>query len=730
MADTVAYVRAVEQLRDRRARRPRARRVRAGSHDYPGVWVEPDGRRPARSPPSACGCRRGRSMHGFALNVDPDLRMFDHIVPCGIADKAVTSLAAEGVDVDDAPRSSTPWPRRARRARGGAPATSGPTSSGATAPTTWRRSPGARARATPVRSASSRRRRAHADGGASVRLRAGCAEAGVTDGLADRQPQARVDAGQGPHSATEYRDCKRDHARPRPRHRVRGGRLPQPLRVLGRRHGHVHDQRRALHPGLRVLPGRHPPPRSRSTPTSPTGSPRPSSAWACASPCVTTVARDDLRRRRRRARSPRPSRPSAAARPGMPGRGADPRLQGRRRRARPRSSRPRPDVLNHNIETVARLQRAVRPSAGYARSLAVLARAKAAGLTTKSGHHRRAWARPTTRSSQTLADLAGGRRRHRHHRPVPAPHHRTTCRSPAGWTPEEFDALRPHRRGRWASPTSRPARSPGQLPRPPGRAAATAPLGDPLERGVGMTDDGRLSAVGRTAPGKTAGADHSSGFVDAAPVLRGHRADRRRRPRQPLAQGRRHVPGARRAHRSPTSTSPAAASRPIAHLRENGRMTVHVLRRSRASPQHRAASTARGRVRARPATTASTSWSPVARPRRALAQRHPWSTSTGSRRRVATRCPFMATSSERAHASTDVVPSARSPEELVDYRAQKNAARIDGLPGLNGTDLSSNLAAVRSPTGYAGRLDRVRTGDGRAGRRRRAAVGRAPTCPG
>jgi lipoic acid synthetase len=45
----------------------------------------------------------------------------------------------------------------------------------------------------------------------------------------------------------------------------------------------------------------------------------------------------------------------------------------------------RPDVLNHNIETVARLQRAVRPSAGYARSLAVLARAGQAGLLTKSG---------------------------------------------------------------------------------------------------------------------------------------------------------------------------------------------------------------------------------------------------------------------------------------------------------------------------------------------------------
>jgi lipoic acid synthetase len=45
----------------------------------------------------------------------------------------------------------------------------------------------------------------------------------------------------------------------------------------------------------------------------------------------------------------------------------------------------RPDVLNHNLETVARLQRAVRPSAGYARSLALLGRARTAGLVTKSG---------------------------------------------------------------------------------------------------------------------------------------------------------------------------------------------------------------------------------------------------------------------------------------------------------------------------------------------------------
>src|SRR5256886_9324832 len=63
--------------------------------EYPGVWIED--RKIA-----AIGVRlsRGRSMHGFALNVDPDLTMFQHIVPCGIADKQVTSMAAEGVIVE------------------------------------------------------------------------------------------------------------------------------------------------------------------------------------------------------------------------------------------------------------------------------------------------------------------------------------------------------------------------------------------------------------------------------------------------------------------------------------------------------------------------------------------------------------------------------------------------------------------------------------------------------
>jgi lipoic acid synthetase len=45
----------------------------------------------------------------------------------------------------------------------------------------------------------------------------------------------------------------------------------------------------------------------------------------------------------------------------------------------------RPDVLNHNLETIARLQKRVRPSAAYERSLAVLERAADAGLVAKSG---------------------------------------------------------------------------------------------------------------------------------------------------------------------------------------------------------------------------------------------------------------------------------------------------------------------------------------------------------
>ncbi len=69
-----------------------------------GVWLPAggqNGHRPERKI-AAIGIRvqRGVSIHGFSLNCNPDLTAFDRIVPCGIADAGVTSLAVElGSDV-------------------------------------------------------------------------------------------------------------------------------------------------------------------------------------------------------------------------------------------------------------------------------------------------------------------------------------------------------------------------------------------------------------------------------------------------------------------------------------------------------------------------------------------------------------------------------------------------------------------------------------------------------
>jgi lipoyl(octanoyl) transferase len=66
-----------------------------------GVWVRADTRGPDRKI-AAIGVRvsRGVTMHGFALNCDPDMSAFANMIPCGIADAGVTSLTAElGRDV-------------------------------------------------------------------------------------------------------------------------------------------------------------------------------------------------------------------------------------------------------------------------------------------------------------------------------------------------------------------------------------------------------------------------------------------------------------------------------------------------------------------------------------------------------------------------------------------------------------------------------------------------------
>ena len=70
--------------------------IRATAEDRPtGVWV-------GDAKIAAIGVRvsRGVTMHGFSLNVNPDLTYFNHIVPCGMPSASVTSIAEQGVGLD------------------------------------------------------------------------------------------------------------------------------------------------------------------------------------------------------------------------------------------------------------------------------------------------------------------------------------------------------------------------------------------------------------------------------------------------------------------------------------------------------------------------------------------------------------------------------------------------------------------------------------------------------
>ena len=59
-----------------------------------GVWVR-DGRGDRKIAAIGIRVAQGVSMHGFALNVNPELEAFNRIIPCGIADAEVTSMAKE-----------------------------------------------------------------------------------------------------------------------------------------------------------------------------------------------------------------------------------------------------------------------------------------------------------------------------------------------------------------------------------------------------------------------------------------------------------------------------------------------------------------------------------------------------------------------------------------------------------------------------------------------------------
>jgi lipoic acid synthetase len=361
MADTVAYVRSVEQLLiDALADLglPGAGRLR----NYPGVWVDPDGGEPRKIAAIGVKLSRGRTMHGFALNLTTDLGMFGHIVPCGIADKPVTSLAAEGIDVSMrdavdavAARGGEQW--------GGGDAVE-------RQDVVWRERPD-------DLSPFSR-----GDGpGQPVRLVSRLAAAGVTGGLAitERKPDwLRAHVHHGP-DVLRLKKTVRDLRLVTVCEEAGCPNLSEcwadgtaTFMVLGDR------CTRAC--GFCLVDTRHPeaPDADEADRVA-----EAAAQMGLAHVVVTMVARDDLadggaahvadviRAIRRRS-------PGAAVEALVSDLHGDPA-------AVDTVIAARPDVFNHNVESVARLQRAVRPSAGYARSLAVLARAKAAGLVVKSG---------------------------------------------------------------------------------------------------------------------------------------------------------------------------------------------------------------------------------------------------------------------------------------------------------------------------------------------------------
>jgi lipoyl(octanoyl) transferase len=66
-----------------------------------GVWIGSGTPKERKICAMGVKCSRWVTMHGIALNVNTDMNYFNHIVPCGIVDKSVTSIENElGEKVD------------------------------------------------------------------------------------------------------------------------------------------------------------------------------------------------------------------------------------------------------------------------------------------------------------------------------------------------------------------------------------------------------------------------------------------------------------------------------------------------------------------------------------------------------------------------------------------------------------------------------------------------------
>ncbi|HUQ63303.1 MAG TPA: lipoyl synthase [Acidimicrobiales bacterium] len=313
---------------------------------YPGVWVDVEGRSPRKL--CAIGVRRtrGRTMHGFALNVDPDLTYFDHIIPCGIRDKGVTSLAAEEVHVTMAQVVDALAARAAARWGGGLTERQDVSVRRSNAAEKSVAAVLAVAEAVPFGSPKPAWLRVKADLGPGFReikrtMRAQslvtvCEEAGCPNIFECWNAGTATFMINGERCTRACGFCLVDTERPA---------APDPAEAE-----HVAEAVERMNLAHAVITG---------------------------------VARDDLPDGGAAAfaaaiQAVRGRCPSTTIEVLIPDCKGNPE-------ALHAIFSAGPDVLNHNLETVARLQRAVRPQASYARSLAVLGRARDAKLVTKSG---------------------------------------------------------------------------------------------------------------------------------------------------------------------------------------------------------------------------------------------------------------------------------------------------------------------------------------------------------
>jgi len=363
-ADTRSYIYDVEQLIiDTLTQLGVHNASRMG--EFPGVWLDPN----ADSARKICaiGVRVGsgstdrRTMHGFALNVSTDMTfMRKHIVPCGIADYAVTSLLEEGIDVSM--NDVVDIVARLAQSRWGS-------QHNTRADVAWKHSP-------QDLSAFSRGEGA----GEPVRMIKRLEQAGVTDGLSIsvRKPEWIRPHVQHTDEVLKTKRTLRDLNLVTVCEQAGCPNLSEcwndgtaTFMVLGERCTRacgfcLIDTQKPL------LPDADEPRRVAEA----------VQRMGLEFAVLTMVARDDLidggmQHVVDTVRAIRMMNVSAKVETLISDvKGTD---------ALDILIAERPDVFNHNIETVARLQRAVRPSAGYARSLSVLARGRAAGLTTKSG---------------------------------------------------------------------------------------------------------------------------------------------------------------------------------------------------------------------------------------------------------------------------------------------------------------------------------------------------------